>query len=344
MPKLHPIAFSVICALAMAGCASPVQRAAHQPSAIRPVLNVNHGLTAEGMYRLGRYFEGQARYEPAINAYREAIKRDPLMVEAYSGLGMSLAAQQRYEDAIRQFQAAIVLAPEAAHLHNNLGYAYLLSGATEMAVKALEEARRLDPGHARSRENLRLAQEKLNAATGATARTEPSSTVTIQPVTQPAAGTSLVEVSPQVYELRTPPKPRSLEKIHAVPLPPLPQKTAAAPRRSFKLEVSNGNGVLGLAKRVADRLVGLGVRATRLTNQRPFDQSKTEVQYREGYAVEAAALAAALDTSAQLKPSKHLASHVDVRLVLGADVLSETAFTGPRLSGDSVARAPQGVR
>ena len=73
MPKLHPIAFSVICALAMTGCASPMQKAADQSRAIQPVLNVNHGLTAEGMYRLGRYFEGQARYEPAINAYREAI-------------------------------------------------------------------------------------------------------------------------------------------------------------------------------------------------------------------------------------------------------------------------------
>src|SRR5512134_2829744 len=158
MPKLNRIAVSVIAALSMAGCASSIQKEAQQPPAVPPVLAVDG---AEGMYRLGRYYEGQARFEQAINAYREAIRRDPLMVEAYTALGTSLAGQQRYDDAIRQFQAAIVLAPDAAHLHNNLGYAYLLSGQTEQAVKALEEAQRLDPTHARSAENLRMARIRL---------------------------------------------------------------------------------------------------------------------------------------------------------------------------------------
>jgi cytochrome c-type biogenesis protein CcmH/NrfG len=101
MPKLNQIAVSVIGALAMAGCAIPVQNEAQQPPAVQPVLAVHDGFTAEGMYRLGRYYEGQARFEPAINAYREAIRRDPLMVEAYTALGTSLAAQQRYDEAIR---------------------------------------------------------------------------------------------------------------------------------------------------------------------------------------------------------------------------------------------------
>jgi tetratricopeptide (TPR) repeat protein len=329
MPKLNPIALSVICALAMAGCASPMQKQADRPPAVEPMLNVNHGGTAEGLYRLGRHFEGQRRYEPAINAYREALKRDPLMVEAYTGLGMSLAAQQRYDDAVRQFQAAVVLEPHAAHLHNNLGYAYLLSGQTEQAVKALEEAARLDPAHARSAENLRIAQAKL-AGTAPQAVASQSTTPVMQILTSPSAGTRLVEVAPQVFELHMPPKPRNLEKIHAVPLPPLPQQQPRAmPTRSFKLEVSNGNGVLGLAKRVAGRLTGAGVPTARLTNRRPFNQTTTEVEYREGYAAEAAALAAKLQHPVQVKRSERLASHIDVRLVLGRDVLSDVALVAP---------------
>ena len=222
MPKLNRIAVSVIGALSMAGCAIPIQKEAQQPPAVQPVLSVHDGVTAEGMYRLGRYYEGQARFEQAINAYREAIRRDPLMVEAYTALGTSLAAQQRYDEAIRQFQAAIVLAPNAAHLHNNLGYAYLLSGQTEQAVKALEEAQRLDPAHARSAENLRLLEAKLGNSVPQTV-SSPSTTPAVQPVTMPAPGTSLVEVAPQVFELRTSPKPRHIEKIEAVPLPPLPE-------------------------------------------------------------------------------------------------------------------------
>ena len=324
MLKLNRIALSVIGALSMAGCASPIQKQTEGPPAVQPVLAVD---AAEGMYRLGRYYEGQARFEQAINAYREAIRRDPLMVEAYTALGTSLAGQQRYDDAIRQFQAAIVLAPDAAHLHNNLGYAYLLSGQTEQAVKALEEAQRLDPAHVRSAENLRVAQAKLD---NSVPQTSPSRTPAVQPITTPRPGTSLVEIAPQVFELRTPPKPRQFEKIEAAPLPPLPDpqpRATSAP--SFKLEISNGNGVLGLAKRVAGRLVDAGVRTARLTNQRPFDQPTTEVQYREGYAAAAAALASRLQHPVQVKPKHDLASHIDVRLVLGKDVLSDVALLAP---------------
>jgi tetratricopeptide (TPR) repeat protein len=327
MPKLNRIAVSVIGALCMAGCASsPMQKEAQQPPAVPPVLAVDG---AEGMYRLGRYYEGQARFEQAINAYREAIRRDPLMVEAYTALGTSLAAQQRYDEAIRQFQAAIVLAPNVAHLHNNLGYAYLLSGQTEQAVRALEEAQRLDPVHARSAENLRIARAKLGNGVPQTV-SSPSTTPAVQPITMPRPGTRLVEVAPQVFELRTSPKARHFEKIEAVPLPPLPEpQPRATSVPSFKLEISNGNGVLGLAKRVAGRLVGAGVRTARLTNQRPFDQARTEIQYREGHAAAAAALASRLQHPVQVKPKHDLASHVDVRLVLGKDVLSDVALLAP---------------
>jgi hypothetical protein len=152
----------------------------------------------------------------------------------------------------------------------------------------------------------------------------------VQSVTAPAPGTSLVEVAPQVFELRTSPRPRHFEKIEAVPLPPLPEpQPRATSMLGFKLEISNGNGVLGLAKRVAGRLVDAGVRTTRLTNQRPFNHPTTEVQYREGYAAAAAALASKLQHPVQIKPKHDLASHIDVRLVLGKDVLSDVALLAP---------------
>ena len=262
------------------------------------------------MYRLGRYYEGQPRFDLAINAYREAIRRDPLMVEAYTALGTSLAAQQRYDEAIRQFQAAIVLAPNAAHLHNNLGYAYLLSGQSEQAVKVLEKAQGLDSAHAKSAENLRVARAQLGNSGPETASSS-NTNVAVQPVTTPQPGSSLVEVAPQVFELRTSPKPRHFEKIEAVPLPPIREPQARTTSASgFKLEISNGNGVSGLAKRVAGRLGAAGVRTARLTNQRPFNQPTTEVQYREGYAAAATALASKLQHPVQVKPNHDLASHI----------------------------------
>ena len=329
MPKLNRIAVYVIGALAIAGCASPVSNQAGSRGAVQPVLSVQDAVTAEGMYRLGRYYEGQARYDLALSAYREAIRRDPLMVAAYTALGTSLAAQQRYDEAIREFQAAIVLAPHVAHLHNNLGYAYLLSGQTEQAVKALEEAQRLDPVHAKSAENLRVARGQPGKS--AVEPVSSSSTnVAVQPVTMPGPGTSLVQIAPQVFELRMPAKARETAKIEAVPLPPLQEPRARTTTPSgFKLEIANGNGISGLAKRVAGRLGAAGVRTARLTNQRPFTQATTEVQYREGYAAAATALAARLQQPVQVTARHDLASYTDVRLVLGKDVISEAAVLTP---------------
>lgn len=325
MPRLNPLALSVICALSITGCALPLQKQA-DPPAVQPVLTVRHGVSAEGMRRLGRYFEGQARHEQAIAAYREALERDPLSVDAYTGLGMAFAALGRHEEAIRQFQAAAVLAPHEAYVHNNLGYAYLLGGANEQAVKALEEATRLEPRHEKSRENLRIAQGRLTAMATASPRPVPAQSAQAATVVaaETTPGLSLVEVAPQVFELRASARQR---KIEAKPLAPLPQneprvapEPRPAPARSFKLEVSNGNGVLGLAKRTARELASAAVRIARLTNQRPFEQARTEVQYRDGYAAEAAELAGQLEHGAQIVPNNNLARGVDVRLVLGKDV------------------------
>jgi Tfp pilus assembly protein PilF len=357
MSRLKPIALSVVCAFSMAGCAGLSQKQAEQPPAAQPLRAAHHGpVTAEGMYRLGRYWEGQGRVAQAIVAYSEALKRDPLLVEAYTRLGMALASQRRYEEAVRQFQAAAVLEPQAASAHNNLGYAYLLSGSTEQAVKAFEEARRLDPGHEKARENLRIARAKAGETSARPAVAQAPRAV-IHGDGEPANDLRLVEVMPHVFELKAPARKSAIESrplpavphntsaIEARPLKPLLQKaSAAAPARGFRLEVSNGNGVLGLAKRVAGRLAQAGVPATRLTNQRPFAQARTEIQYRAGYAAEAARLAGKLQRPVNVAPSTHLADHVDVRLVLGKDAPTESALLVPRSERTMTAGVAGGAR
>lgn len=312
MPRLKPAVLCVVSVLSMAGCAAPSKRQAQPP--VQPPAAARPAITADAMYRMGRYYEGQARYDKAIAGYRGALMRNPLLIDAYAGLGRTLAAQQRYEEAIRQFRAAVVLAPHAASAHNNLGYAYLLNGSHADAVKAFEEAIRLDPEHERSRENLRVAQAGSEAPIA-------------QPAAEPSADASLVEVAPQVFELKAPGRhPR----IEAVPLPLLPEEQPrAASSRYFGLEVSNGNGVPGLAGRVAARLANAGVRTGWLTNQLPFRQAKTEVHYRQSYATEAAELVKKLRYPVRMVANDALAPHVDVRLVLGNDVRSETAFLQP---------------
>lgn len=310
MSRLKPIALSIVCAFSIAGCSGLTRNQADPPPPAQPLRAASHApVTGQAMYRLGRHREGQGRLAQAIVAYSEALKRDPLLVDAYTRLGMALASQGRHEEAVRQFQAAAVLEPRAASAHNNLGYAYLLSGATEQAVRAFEEARRLDPGHAKAGENLRAARAKLHGNA------------------EPIDDMRLVEVMPHVFELKASARSPAIESR---PLAPAPHReSGAAPARAFRLEVSNGNGVLGLARRVAGRLAQAGVPASRLTNQRPFAQARTQIQYRDGYADEAARLAGKLQRPVSIVPGTQLARHVDVRLVLGRDAPSDSALLAP---------------
>ena len=104
----------------------------------------------------------------------------------------------------------------------------------------------------------------------------------------------------------------------------LPSVTATPQR--FHLEVSNGNGVNGLARRVAEHFKGTGLPRIRLTNQRPFNQPASEIQYRQGYAVEAAALRSRLQERVLVVKSERLSLNTDVRLVLGRDYRTDTAL------------------
>lgn len=342
MFKLKTIALSVCGVFALGGCASLYENSASHAWEVHPDYGVKHGGgTPEGLYQLGRHFHLKVDYEPAIAAYRQALERDPGFVKARNGLGVIYAAQGRYEDAIREFQSAIGYGPGTAYLHNNLGYAYLLQGSNERAVKALEEARRLDPGSENVRHNLGLAYQrsitartaqlaaKPMASPAATPKTEAQPGGALAPVVSaPAAGISLVAVEPNIYELQAPAAAVAQETQQAKGS----QDQQAAQLKPYTLEVSNGNGVTGMAKRVAGHLKRIGVSTSRLTNQLPFRQPATEVQYRDGYRAEAGKLASTLDKPVAVVRNDGLRSDIHVRLVLGRDVHNETALFEPESS------------
>ena len=131
----------------------------------------------------------------------------------------------------------------------------------------------------------------------------------------------LVQVAANVFEL----KHRALP----LPAPAAPVVAAAAPKpaeqavpqaskvRMARLEVSNGNGVTGMAKRFRSLLGQLGIPVDRLSNDKPYRQLTTTIQYSPGFEKQAASLQKALQGKAQLASRDLRAS--DVRLVLGKD-------------------------
>jgi len=214
------VKITVLCvcgAFSIPGCVSLGQQKAAHPWSVQPAFGVRHnGPNAEAMYRLGRLYQGQARYAEAIAAYRRALAQDPGYVDANNALGVIHAEHGRYDAAEREFHIAIALAPDAAYLRSNLGFALLLRGSNEEAARVLEEAKRLDPDHETVLFNLRLANRRLSEAQRAQPPVQPearaeaavesrASSVVASAVvrTAPDSGVKLVAVGAGVYELQT---------------------------------------------------------------------------------------------------------------------------------------------
>jgi Flp pilus assembly protein TadD len=334
VPALSRVGAAVLLAAAV-GCATPEPKAT-KAWTIEPLIGVTHAMQAgEAYYTLGRYHDGAQEWGKAALAYRKAIAADAQNIEARNALGVALARSGRLADAEAALREAVALAPDRAHVRNNLGYVLLLAGKPAAAVLELRAALTLDAGDTVVRANLSDALARSDAAhPGGDAPAErpapPPAVVRVAEAAAPPLLTISVPAPITEVELPVPvpvPMPQtSLATPPAAalqtPAPVAPQATVAAtlPPRQPRLEISNGNGVAGMAAKVGRWLVThQGVRADRLTNQKPFVQRDTIVQYSEGHAEAAARIARALPLAAQpaTEPSKGLQS--GLRVVLGRD-------------------------
>jgi tetratricopeptide (TPR) repeat protein len=105
----------------------------------------------------------------------------------------------------------------------------------------------------------------------------------------------------------------------ALPPPIAATPDPAAPGAKFRLELSNGNGVSGMAARLGKWLAHEGLPTSRLTNLRPFAQEQTLVEYRTGHEAAAWRVMQALPLEIRSNPVLHEGLTSDVRVVLGSD-------------------------
>jgi tetratricopeptide (TPR) repeat protein len=128
----------------------------------------------------------------------------------------------------------------------------------------------------------------------------------------------LVKVAANVYELkdRVAAAP-AIAPVAAAPKAGAPAVPQADKVRMARLEVANGNGVAGMARRFRSLLGQMGIPVDRLSNDKPYQQVATTIQYSPGFERQAASLQKALQGKARLASKPPSAS--DVRLVLGKD-------------------------
>ena len=195
--------------------------------------------------------------------------------------------------AIAALGQACLLEPTSASRWEQLGAALEAGGERERAATMFRQAATLrahdaQRDYALLKEGARSANTTANTTASATA--DPS-----MPRTEVRRiGAALVEV------LRT-----------------TAGEEAVAEAQGVKLEISNGNGVAGAAARLARTLDAEGIKATRLTNVKPFVVSISRIEYQHDQQLLAQALAQRLGLQMQAHSGKQ--AYADMRIVLGRD-------------------------
>jgi Flp pilus assembly protein TadD len=271
---------------------------------------------AEESYRIGRNFHLAMRPEQALFYYRSALRFYPFHVNARNGLAVLYAEQGQLDLAIAMWQEMAVTATgqSRAALLGNLGYAHLLQGDAARAQAVLEQACLLDPlnegawqhlgdalASAGQLERAQAMHRQAASLRGHDLRADYAQTKAAPVSTW--AQTEIRENSSGIFELRR------IEALAAQP------HAAGAPAM---LEISNGNGVRGMAKSLARQLGEGDTRVVRLTNQKGYAVHRTRVEYQPNYRRAAEQLAQRVGASnvvAAARPGRS-----DLRLVLGHDL------------------------
>jgi tetratricopeptide (TPR) repeat protein len=346
MLKLTPLLAALLGAGMLQGCATAPAQQQQQQTAARPAAQARG---ADTYYRLGKHLQERGELELAQAAFAMSIERDKGQLEARNAAAALHARQGRLDQAAALLRQLVADFPAQAHPYNNLGYVYYMQGNYADAAATLRLALRLDQQNALARSNLNLAETALAeaprtpaaplAAAAAMPAVTEMPTVVVMPAPPAAAlaapapaapvapgRVELVQLEANVYQLKF--NNVSVPPPAVLPIPALPaaDRLAKAPApQPARLEIANGNGVTGMAKRLRQVLARLGIPVRRLSNERPYTQRNTTIQYRPGYEREAADLQRALKGEVSLLASKGLSGDADLRLVLGKDGAEQLA-------------------
>lgn len=311
-------------------------------------IDPNH---AEAYNALGTLYFAMGRVRMAEEHFQRAIAIAPTRAHLHNNLGYLYQEIGRTEEAVIAYSEAFRLEPKNQRVLNNLA-ALTCQDRSECLAAVAEKPSDNEATQV-------VAPQTAAAAIGvedmSAASTEQRLAVSaISTPTAIAPTVQLASVAPNVWELR--PAPRGAVSKTNAPAPELAmvqsaiqastpvQVRAAGPQTTRtatgRVEVANGNGVRGMAKRVGGYLQVQGYAAPRLTNHRTFTQNRTEIQYVDGAEKLARQIEREFAQPARLVKVSALERQAPVRVVLGKD-FNEEVVTARRASpaGDVVASA-----
>lgn len=147
--------------------------------------------------------------------------------------------------------------------------------------------------------------------------------VAIEPARADAVPTSIVYATVSARQPVAPqaaaPQGVSPQPAMARAVPGEPAPLAPARKIMAKVEVFNGNGVNGMARRYGKQLRTDGFQVVRVANATSFQVERTRIQFRDGYMDDAIALGHKFTSASVMVLESRSNARADIRIVLGKD-------------------------
>lgn len=296
------------------------------------------------------YFE-LGRIQKAEEAFKVAISLAPTRAHLHNNLGYLYQEIGRTDEAVSAYSEAFRLDPKNLRILNNLAALTcedkgdcVAAGSGAIAALPVESAFPAAPAPVSAVASYAPAPAADALPTVAPASGAPSSASSVAHSGAPMVPTvQLASVAPNVWELR--PVAAKVAQASSAPVIPVatlpqPQVKAAtvqpAGTSTGRVEVANGNGVHGMAKRVGGYLREQGYAAPRLTNHHTFAQKRTEIQYVAGSEGLARQIEHFFGQPAKLVKVVSLERQAPVRVVLGKDFNESTVIAGSKKSAGAM--------
>ena len=301
--------------------------------------------SVDALNGLGAVYDRLGQFEDAQRFYRLALGITPEAAYIWANLGYSLLLQGRVVMAVALLEKTVKMDP------SNTMAAHHLALANEKVAKLAAISPEIRNGlPVLASATIHLPEEsvdtytKLKPSAAQEAKPDKSSIVTIIPhesvkysnviqAVVPAKNSSADSVLPRqnVMAVHSETCTARLATLSALPVANNPSdESYAAPVSTeatvptfgkIRIEISNGNGVNGMARALRAAMKPDGVNVTRLTNALPFNKPHTVIICANEMQQAAKTLARLLPGSPSITIGSTAYRNVEIRVVLGADAV-----------------------
>jgi tetratricopeptide (TPR) repeat protein len=308
---------------------------------------------------MGVSYDCLGDHRRAIEAYKRALRLNPDLAYVQNNLGYSYLLQGNPDAAIHAFKKAIDLDGENAKYHNNLGLAYTKKGSYAMALTEFEAAGDEAKAHYNVAKiyHRRGRHEEAQIHLAKASKLEPYPTATKKVVSSDRAHAEITMAGADKadkiekgtrkessYQIEIDDKGRKkvrfkikTDKSQMVAVKNSDNnsdiftakkelKTHDSEEeknlKDFEVEVSNGNGVNRMARRVGNYLRNKGLNVTRLTNAKNFNFAETRIYYHDDYLQDAFEVARQIPGYQQMEEIEEFGRQaIKIKLVIGKDIV-----------------------